>query len=397
MNVIDGRDLVDSLLADDPAPPAQTTTAVRAAFTIKRFVLHLLLERAAVAVPTRDVMPVLKHFQIEAAPDRLRVVASDLELSMIAVTELVTVTTPGTIVMPARKMLDILREAEDADVTITVAGDTAHIAIGRTSWRLRLLGGEDYPPMPASGDAAFVAFDRLDFLASLRAVRYAACKDGERASLMMIDVRDGQMTACDGVRFQQAAVARTPFDFQIPIGAVADLIKLLQSVEQPSINVGVSEHHLIFRFGNDEFIANKLAAKFPDMTALLLRPALANQHRLVVDRAQLLTAVKRVRINADPETSAIALTLTPGQIDVQARDKYQNAATETIPAEWNGAERTIVVNHSFLADMINGCQTPTLDFRLGDDKKTAKAPIMLTDPDTGTVGVVQQMNGAWLS
>src|SRR5947207_9417582 len=90
--VVDGASFIDELLAGDTTAPAVPgPAAVEIAFTVKRFILQLLLERAITVVPTRDVMPVLKNAQFDVRANRLRVIASDTELSMIASTELVTV------------------------------------------------------------------------------------------------------------------------------------------------------------------------------------------------------------------------------------------------------------------------------------------------------------------
>src|SRR5207244_8303440 len=89
-------DLLSSIMAQDfdeaPEPEAPQVTK----FEIKKFVLQALLEKAITVVPTRDVMPVLKCFQFVVDPQRLRVIASDCELSLIASTPMVAVSHPGT-------------------------------------------------------------------------------------------------------------------------------------------------------------------------------------------------------------------------------------------------------------------------------------------------------------
>ncbi len=365
------------------------------AFTIKRFILNLLLDKAATVVPAKEVMPVLKCFQLDVAPGRLRVTASDMELSLIAATELVDVHTPGVAVFPAGKLLAIVREADDGDAVIRVAGQRAAITIGRTTWNLVLPGGADYPAMPSITEATFVQVERAVFAAALGAVRYAASRDANRANLMMIDVRGGRMTACDGHRLAQAPVPAFPFTFQIPISAVLDLVKLLKGCDAEHISVGDAGGHLIFRLGADVFIVSKMAAQFPDLEALWLRPALANTYPLSVDRAELLQAIKRVRITADTNTSAIALLLGPDRVTVAARDTCNNTAEEPIAALWSGPARTLVLNHAYLSDMLTGHHGPNAQFLLGEDTKTRKAPIMLRDPEAGTTAVLGQMNLDW--
>lgn len=395
MTSVQGSQFIDDLLAPEPATTAAAAVGDEIHFTMKRFVLQALLEKAANVVPKRDVMPVLKCFQFTVEPGRLRVIATDLELSVVSATEMVTVHAGGTAVFPAAKMLEIVRQADDGIADIHVKAATAAISIGRTTWNLRLQGGADYPPMPQFNEGVFTTVDRVAFATALNCVRYAACKDANRGSLMMIDVRAQKMTACDGARFQQATVPAFPFDFRIPIGAVDDLLRLLRATDLPEISIGQSDNHLIFVVGPDVFCANKLLAQFPDMEALLLRPALENKHRLIVDRETLLHAIKRVRINADTETSAIGLHLAAGTLSVVARDKFSNDASETIDADWVGAERTLVVNHAFLTEMVTTSDQQALTFWLGEDTKTRKAPVMLRDENAGTVGVVQQMLSDW--
>jgi DNA polymerase-3 subunit beta len=395
--IVTGQQFIADFLAEDAddTGPAQASTTLK--FTVKKVILHGLLEKAATVLPTRDIMPVLKNVRIEATPTALRVIASDMELFMIATTSMVTVEQPGIAVFPGKKLLELARWAEAGDATITVTnGDDASITVGRASWTWRLQSGYDYPDIPQITDATYGTVERCDFLAALASVRHAACRDVNRDNLMMIDVTDGQMTASDGSRFQRAPITAFPFNFQIPNGAVDNLVKLLGSTDLPQIAVGDSANHLIFRLGEDTFLVSKLVAAFPNIEATLLRPALANHHTLTVDKAALRAAIKRAQINADTETHAISLTATTGQLTITCRDKWHNACTESVPAEWAGKDHTIVVNHVFLTDMIKTCTAASLTFRLGDDTKTRRAPVLLRDEDTGTIGVVQQMISDWV-
>lgn len=379
---------------NDVAPERQVRHVLH--LEIKKFVLAALLDKAITVVPTRDVMPVLKCFQFQVDPQRLRIIASDLEMSLIASTPMVTVHQSGTAVFPAKKLVEILRNAGDFDVHIKVVNTTATIAIGSASWTLQLQGGDDYPAMPAVTEAQFTTVNRQLFADAITAVRYAASRDPSRANLGIIDITDGKLTAADGSRIQQIRISDCPINMRIPIAAVDDLLRLLKISELENIDVGQSEMKLIFRFGSDVFIVNKFFAQFPDIEAQMLRPALENKHTLDVDRAELLAAIKRVRINADPESSAIALHLENNELTITAKDKFNNTASQTIFASFTGSPRTIVLNHRYLTDMIATYGEATCNFRLGDDTKTRRTPVLLRHQATGTTGALQQMLADWL-
>jgi DNA polymerase-3 subunit beta len=388
---------------DASIPEAALTEGADIQFGSKRFVIQSLLEKAARVVPQKDIMPVLKNFRFEvAAPDggapgSLRVIATDLELSILCSTEMIRVQAGGTCVFPAKRLLDILRTADEGEVSIVVAGGQATVEIAQTKWTLKLQSGDDYPELPDTNDVVFHTIDRVKFLAAVQAVRYAAAKDSTRASLMMIDVTEGKMTACDGVRFQQAQLGQDfPLSLQIPVGAIDDLLTILRATELDQVQVGESDHYLVFRVGTDVFVANKLMAEFPDVESLMLRPALANDRRLTIDRTELVDAIKRIRINADPETSALGLRLASGQLTVEAVDKFGNAATETLTAGWAGGDMLIVVNHVFLSEMLQMYDAPSCTFMLGTDTRSRKAPVLLRDEESGNVGIIQQMAASLL-
>jgi DNA polymerase-3 subunit beta len=388
-------DLLAAIMEPEPEPVRKTGTSTTIEFTLKKFVLQALLEKAITVVPTRDVMPVLKCFQFQIDPQRLRIVASDMEMTLIATTALISVTRPGTAVFPARKLLDIVKSADDADVHIRITGTTARIVIGAASWVLQLQGGYDYPPMPAIGDAAFHRVDKKTFIEAITAVRYAASRDPSRTSLNIIDIRDGKLTACDGTRIQQIRINGLPLEMRLPINAVDDLLRLLKITDVDTIDIGQSDTKLIFKLGSDVFIVSKLRANFPDMEATMLRPAMENKHSIIIGRDDLINAIKRIRITADDGSSAITLTIGADTLTIAARDKTGNEATEPVIISYIGPSFTLCLNHKYLADMISAYPGPQLEFRLGTDTKTRRAPILLRDQDTGFYAVIQQMQMDW--
>jgi DNA polymerase III sliding clamp (beta) subunit (PCNA family) len=393
-SVVDTQTFLDALLAPEPEA-AHAVTAAPVEFRADRVAVAAALDRALVVVPTGDAMPVLKNLQIHAGADALRIIASDGNLSLMVHVPDVTISHPGTFVIPAKASLDMLRQGQGTHVTIAVHHGHAAIVIGRTRWTLRLAGGIDFPHMPDVAEATLTAIDRPAFLHALHTVRYAAGRDPSRPGLTQLDIRQARVTAADGTRFQQAPLPASPGEFAIPAAAADDLIKLLRSATADTVDVGQSPRHLLFGFGTDMLIAGKLAAPFPDMEALLLRPALENQSILHVSRAELIAAIKRVRITADPQTLALGLSLDTASLAVRTRDQHGNDAIETLDVDWSAGPATLTVNHAHLTDMITVCPQATLRFQLGTDTPTRRAPLLLANTDTGAVGVVQQMLADW--
>jgi DNA polymerase-3 subunit beta len=364
-------------------------------FYAKKFSLQALLEKAGSVVPSRDVLAVLKNFLIEATPGKIRIAATDLELSIVVASEMVFVQRPGVAVFPAKKMLEIVREAEEGEIHIDVVDSKAHIKVGRASWTIQLQDGSEYPALPEDEGIERVAVARAAFLTAIMSVRHAAAKDTVRPSLMMLDISDGKVRAADGVRFQQVEVAGVP-DMQIPINAVSDLVKILQSTEAPVVEIGQDDTSLIFRIGQDEFVAQKPTATYPDVDEVLLKPALANDQELHVDREELVGAIKRVRINADPETSAVVLELTKDLVTVRAKDKTGSTANEPVDAAWSHPDRTMSFNHVHLTELLNSLESKSAVLRFGADTKTRPTALLARDADQGMTALLNQLRLDWV-
>jgi DNA polymerase III subunit beta len=365
-------------------------------FTAKRYILAALASRAGSVVPSRDILPILRCFRVQAGDGMLSFTASDLELTITAGTQAVSCTGAGTAYIPARRLSDLLKEADDGDVSVAVSGRDATVTCGSANWSLKLARGDDWPEAVTADEAEMHDVPCKAFLDALSLARYAAGRDGGRPNMMQADISPGsdglrRITASDGSRFQQVQLRSFPLDMQIPVAAVDELVKLLRDCEAELIQAGATEHALVFRAGDDTLTAGKLMAKFPDIQKLLLRPALENKHVLQVSRAELIGAIRKARIAADEETSAIALLLEKGSLTVVARDKFGNTADCQIAAGWDGGERQVVINHQFLTQLLDAYQAADVTLRLGDDKAKKKAPVLLDDPEAGFTGVIQVM------
>lgn len=370
------------------AVETETTLQLRT----KKFALQSLLTRAATVVPSRDILPVLKNFLIEAEPGKVTVAATDMELTIIATSEMVTVEKEGTAVFPARQLLDIVREADDGELLLEVKDRFAEITVDRTGWTLSLQDGSDYPALPAVSEIEFHGVDRAKLLRAISAVRYAAATDSVRQNLMMIDISNNRLRTADGVRFQQVELGQTfPLSIQIPIGAVDDLVKTLQTTDTAQVEVGEDEDYLCFKVAEQVFVARKLNVTFPDVDEILLKPALTNDEELHVDRTEFISAVKKVRITADPDTSAVLLTLKGEKLVVSSRDKYGSMAHSELDVSWSGPQdKTVTVNHRHLLDMLTMADSSSCHFYLGAGKKNRPAPLLLRDESAGSVGVLNQ-------
>src|SRR5207302_9326551 len=70
------------------------------------------------AIPTKDLKPILKNLKAVATDGRCTLIATDLEVGIRLDVQGLTIEEPGDAILPAAKLIAILREARDAELTI---------------------------------------------------------------------------------------------------------------------------------------------------------------------------------------------------------------------------------------------------------------------------------------
>lgn len=359
---------------------------------IKSTVMRSLLDKAAnVMGGCKDITPIVKNFLIETTEADVRVVATDLSLSVIAHTNIVRTGGVARAVMP-QMFYDVVKEAPDDVMNVTVTDKEATVKCGTAEWQIKLMNAAEYPDIPTAA-AVQSKFDKEKFAAALTKVRPAMSATENRQNLRLVDVRDRKIRACDGARLHQVEVASLgTAAMQIPAAAVDDLMKLLKAADVADVKevgFGSTDHLLVFQIHNDVFIVNKVVHEFPDVDAALIAPTVDNKQLLQVNRIAVRDAIRRVRITADVETNALVLILEHNKLVLGSQDKFGNTAKQSIDVNWPYDKRELLVNHSHMADFIGVADGADCLVYLGEDKGKRKSMLVIREGDT--LGILGQL------
>jgi DNA polymerase III sliding clamp (beta) subunit (PCNA family) len=381
---------VKSTRADSLVAPEVSGTC----FEVQREVLLSLLEKCIGIVPTKDIVPVLTNFQFHVAEGELKVVASSAKISIVVSTQQVNTKVPGIEVFPARTLFNIVKESNvGSTIYVEVTASGAVIVSGGFSAEIAMVSKKGFPVMDTISSVTFHEVNRLEFLHAVNAVKYALPdKDySGQASMKMINIKGGKFTACDGSRFQQVRIDSFKLSMKLPALSIAALVKLLSSTDMETIDIGETVNDkLVFRLGPTVLYVNKLSDAYPNVEQLWLRPALSNDQELIVDRAELVTAIKQVRFALDTASPAIGLRLNGNQITISARG-VNDSRSVVIGCEWSGKPRTIAVNCYHFAEMLKAYPEKECKFMLGEDTKMRKSPILLKDEETQAIATISQV------
>ena len=117
--------------------------------TITREQLQEGLVAVAASVPAKTTLPILSNILLEATKEGIRLSGTDLDIS-VSTTVSASVDQEGAITLPARKLVEIVRELPSAAIRLTASGEQrVTIECGRSKFRLLGLPREEFPAFPS--------------------------------------------------------------------------------------------------------------------------------------------------------------------------------------------------------------------------------------------------------
>ncbi|MEJ2004484.1 MAG: DNA polymerase III subunit beta, partial [Cyclobacteriaceae bacterium] len=104
-------------------------------------------------ITTNPVVPILENFLFEISEGKLVVTASDLQTSMITELE-VESKENGNIAVPAKILLETLKNLPEQPVTFSIDEDSYSVEISSDNGRYKLAGenATDFPKVPSVSD-----------------------------------------------------------------------------------------------------------------------------------------------------------------------------------------------------------------------------------------------------
>lgn len=321
-------------------------------------------------ITTNPVVPILENFLFEVSGGKLTVYASDLQTSMI--TEInVEAKEKGSIAVPARILLDTLKNLPEQPVTFTIDEETYSIEISSDNGRYKLSGenATDFPKVPAvkNGYSVDISSDVLG--RAIASTIFATSSDELKPQMtgVYINISDSNTTfvATDGhrlIRYRRVDIAsETANSLIIPKKALM-LLKASLPSENNIVKIEFNASNAFFSFSNIKMICRLIDERFPDYENAI---PVNNPNKLTIDRVDLLNSLRRISIYANKTTHQVRLKIAGSELQISAEDlDFSNEANERLSCEYEGEDMEIGFNAKFLVEMLNNLDCENIDLNL---------------------------------
>lgn len=309
-------------------------------------------------VSTNNTLQILDNFLFEINKGSLRVTASDLETTASSTLE-VEGDKDGAIAVPARLLLEILKNFPEQPLTFTVQdNNTIEISSNQGKYALAYASGDEFPKTIEINDPSTTQVQADIMATAISKTIFASGNDDLRPVMsgvfFQFSTEGLTFVATDAhklVKYTREDVQATgTADFIMPKKPL-NLLKSILSGSEENVTIAYNESNAKFTFENTEIICRLIDGKYPNYEAVIPKE---NPNRLIIDRHQFLSSVKRVSIFSNKSTHQIRLKIAGAELNISAEDiDYSNKAEERLTCSYQGDDIQIGFNSRFLTEMLS--------------------------------------------
>ena len=360
-------------------------------FTISSSALLATLSTTGKVVSNKNTLPILDYFLFDLKDGILTVTASDLETTLISTVAVDNVEREGTIAAPVKLMLDSLKEFSEQPLTIEADENTWEITVSWKSGSLKIPGtsGLGYPALPElADDKSEVDMDVDMMIGGINKTIFATADDHLRPIMngIYVNIAEGEVTfvATDAhklVKYNAQAEVPAASSFILP-KKPSSLLRSILLREENAVKVAFDKKNVVFNLSGSTLVCRLIEGVYPNYNAVI--PA-ANPNKVIVDRAELLNAIKRVAVCSNQATNLVEFNIAANSINLATKDlDFSYSAQETVMCAYEGSPITIGFKSTFLVDILSNIETPSVVIELADSTRAGVFKPLYDEPQSAT-------------
>lgn len=340
-------------------------------FNLLRETLLKPLQIVSGVVERRQILPILSNVLISVHHNMLRLVATDLEVELIAHTAVESIE-DGDVTISARKLLDICRALpEGVQIEISESENKVNVRAGKSRFRLSTLPANEFPQI--QGLVPIITFklttselktliDKTHFAMAQQDVRYylnGILFEINAEKLRAVATDGHRLSICDSVVNTKATEL---IHAVIPRKGVLELQRMISDPDDISTII-LSSNHIRVEIGGVTFTSKLVDGKFPDYERVIPQNA---TKRLVVNRIALKNALHRASILSNEKYRGIRLKISNGNLVASANNSELEEAEEFVTVDYNGEELEMGFNVNYIIDALAVISTDDVVFLFTD-------------------------------
>lgn len=328
------------------------------------------------AVDSNPPLPVLANVLLETEDSRLKVSATNLEMS-ITVWIGAKVEQAGSITLPAKTFSELVNNLspERVDMRLDASTHTVHVRCGIQSSNVRGIDADEFPPINHNEEADLY-LEGKTLREMIVQTAFAAAREQNRPILTGVYVQlEGNvltMAAADGYRLAvRTAEIEENFsdrqDMVIPARAMSEVARIAEDDQEVGISLPKQRNSVTVFMPNILISSQLLEGRFPDFASIIPRSYATST---VMYTSDLLTVCQRAEIfardNANSANLHVKPAVNPGEpaeVLIAGKSAERGDSEGMLDASAEGEALDISFNIKYLIEVLRVIKEERVVFR----------------------------------
>ena len=333
-------------------------------FIINRETLLTPLQQIVGVIEKRQTMPILANVLMVVADNFLTLTGTDLEIQIVAKVS-VSDSSPGTITVPARKLLDLCRLLPNgADIQLDQQNEKVKLLSNRSKFSLSCLPSEHYPEFAETALDKQFTINAGKFKKALEKTIFCMANQDVRYYLngLLLNISNNRMklVASDGHRlsiYEDVLEEQTGYESRIilPRKGVMELYRLLENLDS-ELTVMFSNNNIKIAIDNLVFSAKLVDAKYPDFGKVFQQ---SFYEAISLPKQALKETLTRVAVLSNEKFKGVTFDIAPGSMKISTHNPEHDEAEEDLTIDYKGELLSIAFNAQYLLDAVSNLDSDT--------------------------------------
>lgn len=336
------------------------------------------LQAVSKVINAKNALSILDNFLLKVEGDRLSITGSDQENEMTAYMEISESDSDGEIAIPAKRLLEVVKEIASQPLTFVINDDNKEVDIRFLNGHFNFMGVDaaEYPVRKRlDAEAKTMIFPASVVQKGIENTLFAVSSDTVRPIMTGIywDIHEGDITFVSSdthklVRYINSEYAPGFEGSFIMPSKPASILKSIIGKDDADIKLSFDSKGATFEIGDYILSCLFIKGNYPNYNRVI--PA-DSPFTLTVDRMSLLSAIRRVCVFA-ASTNLVVLSLDSSGINITTQDlDYSTSAEEHVNCDYEGNRMTIGFNGQFMLEILNNLHDDTVVIKLSDPARPA--------------------------
>src|SRR5690606_4723738 len=295
-------------------------------FIVNSTALLKYLQQINGVISTNTVLSVLEDFLFELKGNTLTLTATDLETMMRVKMEVSEANGDGQICIPSKIVMEYLKNLPEQPVTFNINEEDLSIEMSSNVGKYKISGekASDFPKEAEPVDTSSFTLPAIRLIEAINNTIFATSNDTVRPAMtgvfFELKKEDINFVATDAHRLVH--VKRTDINCPEEAGFIVpkkplNQLKTTLPADETTLKLSYNSSHLFVESEKLTLSCRLIDARFPDYNAVIPKD---NPYKLIVNKSDFISALRRLNIFANKTTNQIVLEITGNSLQMNAQD-----------------------------------------------------------------------------